>query len=64
MIINQATMQGVYTGFKTIFNQAFAAVKPMYDRVTTTVPSSAKAEEYKWLGKIPRMREWIGDRVI
>lgn len=64
MIINQAALQGIYKSFKTIFNQAFAAAKPMYERVATVVPSSTKSEEYKWLGKLPRMREWIGERVI
>lgn len=64
MIVNQATLQGIYKGFKVIFNKAIQAAKPLYDRVATVVPSSAKEEEYKWLGKIPRMREWIGDRVV
>lgn len=64
MIVNQATLQSIYKGFKVIFNQAIQAAKPLYDRVATVVPSSAKEEEYKWLGKIPRMRKWIGDRVV
>ncbi|MCL6612623.1 MAG: Mu-like prophage major head subunit gpT family protein [Peptococcaceae bacterium] len=64
MIVNQATLQSIYRGFKVIFNQAVQNAKPMYDRIATIVPSSVKEEEYKWLGKVPRMREWIGDRVI
>ncbi|WP_027364017.1 Mu-like prophage major head subunit gpT family protein [Desulfotruncus alcoholivorax] len=64
MIVNQAALQSVYRGFKVIFNQAFTNAKPMFQQVATVVPSSTKSEEYKWLGKVPRMREWIGDRVI
>lgn len=64
MIVNQATLQSIYRGFKVIFNQAFQAAQPLYLRLATVVPSSTKEEEYKWLGKVPRMREWIGDRVI
>lgn len=64
MIINQATLQSIYRSFKTIFNQAVETTKPIYERFTTVVPSSTREEEYKWLGKIPRMREWIGDRII
>ncbi|MDI3480796.1 MAG: hypothetical protein PWQ97_451 [Tepidanaerobacteraceae bacterium] len=64
MIINQATLQSIYRGFKVIYNQAFQSAKPLYDQVATTIPSTTKEEEYKWLGKVPRMREWIGDRII
>ncbi|WP_427340612.1 Mu-like prophage major head subunit gpT family protein [Caloranaerobacter sp. DY30410] len=64
MIINQQTLQGIYTSFKTIFNKAFQEAKPLYTKVATVVPSSTSKESYKWLGKVPRMREWIGERVI
>lgn len=64
MIVNQATLQSIYRGFQVIFNQAIQNAKPDYERIATIVPSSVKEEEYKWLGKVPRMREWIGDRVV
>lgn len=64
MIVNQQALRGVYTGFKTIFAKAFDETKPLYDRVATVVPSVTGEENYKWLGTIPMMREWIGDRQI
>ncbi len=64
MIINQATLQSIYKSFKTLFNEALTTAQPVYERIATVVPSGTREEEYKWLGKIPRMREWIGDRVI
>lgn len=64
MQVNQSALQSIYRGFKTIFNQAFSNAKPLYERIATVVPSTTRAEEYKWLGKVPRMREWIGERVI
>ena len=64
MIVNQANLEAIYKNFKTLFNEAFAAAKPLYSQIATIVPSSAKSEEYKWLGKIPKMREWVGDRII
>lgn len=64
MIINQSTLQGLYIGFKTIFNKAFSGITPLYTKIATIVPSSTGAESYKWLGKVPRMREWIGERVV
>ena len=64
MIVNQAALQAIYVGFKTIFNKAFTESKPLYEKIATVVPSSTKSESYKWLGKIPRMREWIGERLV
>lgn len=64
MIVNQQALQGITTGFKTIFNKVFNEVKTDWDKIATKVPSETGEESYKWLGKIPRMREWIGDREI
>ncbi len=64
MIINQAALQGIYRSFKVLFQKAFETAKPLYEKVATVVPSTTREEAYKWLGKVPRMREWIGDRVI
>lgn len=64
MIVNQQALQGITTGFKTIFNKVFNETKTDWDKIATKVPSETGEESYKWLGKIPRMREWIGDREI
>lgn len=64
MIINQANLGAIYKGFKTIFQEAFAGVQPHFTRVATEVPSSTREEAYPWLGSLPRMREWAGERVI
>lgn len=64
MIINPQTLRGVYTGFNILFNQAFDGQKPTYEKVATVVPSTTDTETYAWLGDIPGMREWIGDREI
>lgn len=64
MLINQQNLQGIYTGFKTIFNKRYAEVTPQYTRVAMTVPSSARSENYAWLGQMPTLREWIGEREV
>lgn len=64
MIVNQQALQGISTGFKTLFNMVFNESKTEWEKVATKVPSGTGEENYKWLGKIPRMREWIGDREI
>lgn len=64
MIVNPQTLRGIYVGFNTRFNEAFANQQALYQRVATVVPSTTDQEVYAWLGTIPGMREWIGDRVI
>lgn len=64
MIINPQTLRGIYTAFNTIFNKALTEVQPLYTEVATVTPSTTESETYAWLGDIPGMREWIGDREI
>jgi len=64
MIINQQTIQALTTNFKTVFNKAFDETKPQYPLVAMEVPSVASDENYAWLGELPSMREWVGERVI
>ena len=64
MIINQGNLQTLFTGFKASFQVGFAGVTAIYPQLATVVPSSTKTEKYAWLGQMPNMREWIGDRVV
>lgn len=64
MIISSQNMRGIYIAFNTLFNKALEEQKPLYERIATVTPSTTDAETYAWLGDIPGMREWIGDREI
>lgn len=64
LIINRQTLATTFVGFKTIFNDAFATAESDYAKVAMEVTSTTAAEDYKWMGKTTRFREWIGDRVV
>lgn len=64
MQINQASLRGLYTAYSMAFNKSFQAVESHYNQIATTVPSSAREQNYSWLGQMPQMREWIGEREI
>ncbi|PIW54597.1 MAG: hypothetical protein COW16_10430 [Sphingomonadales bacterium CG12_big_fil_rev_8_21_14_0_65_65_10] len=56
-----ATLQ---TSFNALFTSGLGMAEPQSDKIATTVPSSTAQNEYGWLGKLPSMREWLGDRVV
>ncbi|MGK8202110.1 Mu-like prophage major head subunit gpT family protein [Burkholderia cepacia] len=64
MIINEQNLSVLYTGLKTAYQQGFDGVKPVWPGLATKVPSQTREEHYEWLGQFPRLREWVGDRVI
>lgn len=64
MEINRANLRALFTGFNTVFQQAFDGAPSDWQRVAMDVPSTTSQEVYPWLGQNTRFREWIGDRVI
>lgn len=64
LIVNRDSLNAMYNGFNAAYNNAFAAVSPMWDKVATLVPSTNKVENYGWLGQFPKLREWVGDRQV
>lgn len=64
MEVNRASLAGLNTSFNTIFNGALGGVVPTWDKVAMMVPSTTRENDYRWLGKLKGMREWVGDRVI
>lgn len=64
MEINRANLRALFTGYNTVFQQAFDGAASDWNKVAMPVPSTTSQEVYPWLGQTTRFREWIGDRVI
>lgn len=64
MIINQSNIKELYVNLNTLFNMALDGTQISWDKVAMEVPSSTSDETYAWLGQLPSMREWLGDRII
>lgn len=64
MQINNANLKLLYQAFNGAFKVGLGQAASQYTQIATIVPSTTASEEYAWLGDIPGMREWIGDRVI
>ena len=64
MIVNKFNLSALYVAFLASFNSGLGQAPSNYTRLATVVPSTTGSNEYGWLGKFPKMREWIGDRVV
>lgn len=64
MIVNKATIVAVFTSLKTTFNNAFDAAPTDWQKTAMLVPSGSGQNDYTWLSAFPKMRKWIGDKVI
>ena len=64
MLITPQNLKTLFIGFKTSFVGALGQAASQYQQLATIVPSTTGTEEYGWLGQMPGMREWIGERVV
>lgn len=64
MLVNKANIEAVFINLKTTFNKAFDAAPAIWQRTTMLVPSGSGQNDYTWLSRFPKMRKWLGDKVI
>lgn len=64
MPVNGEKLRAASVGFQTIFNKAFAAAAILWTLLAMRVQSKNSSESYKWLGDMPQLREWIGERQV
>lgn len=54
----------MFKGFNTKFNDFHAQTTPMWEQVAMMHRSTGSEEVYGWLAELPKIREWLGDRVV
>lgn len=64
MDINNSNLSGLYNGFKTNFAKGLQGAVSHYATIAMQIPSATTETTYAWLGALPSIREWIGDRVV
>lgn len=64
VIITPALITSLRTGFSKAFQDALVATPTDWETVATRVPSSNTSNTYGWLNQFPKLREWVGDRVV
>lgn len=63
-IVTNGIIQALFTSWKADFKGGLESAAPQWTKIAMEVKSSSKSNTYGWLGKFPKLREWIGDRVI
>lgn len=61
---NGAALDAIFTTFSGIYNSVYEKTPAWSERVSTMIPSTQRENTYAFLARIPKMREWLGPRVI
>ncbi len=67
MDLNNASLQALFQAYKMNFQEGMSSLggdAALFEIFCTVVPSTTAVEVYPFLKSLPRMREWIGDRVV
>ena len=64
MLINKSNLQQIFINLKTTFNKAFEAAPSLWEKTTMKIPSGGSQNDYSWLSRFPKMREWVGEKVV
>lgn len=64
MLINKGNLEQVFINLKTTFNRAFTTAPSNWQKIAMLVPSTGAQNDYAWLSNFPKMRKWIGDKVV
>ncbi|TWC35061.1 phage major head subunit gpT-like protein [Pseudomonas sp. SJZ079] len=63
-VVTPALLQALFVGFRADYQRGLAAAPSQYKEIATVVPSATASNTYGWLGQFPKLREWIGARVL
>lgn len=64
MTLTTAQAQAKLRDLTATFDRSADAATPFYPTLCTVMPSDGADEKYGWLGSMPGVREWVGDRVF
>ena len=64
MDITPSNLESIYYSFNTAFQQAIEQAPVWHPQVAWQAPSFGRTGAYSWLGQMPSLREWIGDRQV
>jgi phage major head subunit gpT-like protein len=64
MDLTNANLASMFTAFSLMYQQGYRESEIFWRMLATLVPSSTETMTYAWMDKIPKLREWLGPRVV
>ncbi len=64
MQINRQNMDVLFKGYNTNFREGFGTAPDDWMKVAMRVPSATAENVYGWLGQVPSLEEWLGERTV
>jgi phage major head subunit gpT-like protein len=64
MLINKESLAALFVSLSAVFNKAFEAAPTQWEKIAMLVQSTSGQNDYAWLANFPRMRKWLGDKVV
>ena len=64
MLINKQNLDTIFLNLKAAYNKSWEDTEPQWPMIAMRVDSMSARNEYKWLSEFPRMREWIGEKIL
>lgn len=64
MLVNATSLDLLFRSFNTAFNKGFEGAPTYWRNIAMEVPSTSGETQYGWLGQLPKVREWLGTRVV
>ncbi len=66
MIINRTNLDTLFKAYNAAFRRGLIGMQAssMYTTVAMTTTSGTAEEVYPWLGKVPGLKKWVGERVV
>ena len=62
--LDAAKIEAAYVGFHKTFNNRIGTAESVHKRIATVVETTDLVDRQVWLGATPKMRRWIGDKVL
>ena len=62
--LRSSTLDPFFLNLDTMYQQGYTSAETTYQQWAQVVPSSGKTSVHGWMDKFPKMREWLGPRVV
>lgn len=64
MDLTPSNLAVYFTGLHTTYQKGYSMPDPWASKIAMFMPSDTELETYAWMDRIPKMRQWVGPRIV